>query len=69
MLGDLPPGRSKTVKVNATADSHIELRYSNGQRLIIDCYFEPDYIGSIDAKVTSHGVVSVENQVSPSAFF
>jgi hypothetical protein len=69
MLGDVPPGRNKTVKLNATADSHIELRSSNGRRLVIDCYFEPGYGGSITANVTSQAVVSVEDQVSPSIFF
>jgi hypothetical protein len=28
-LGDMPPGSSKTVKLNATGDSHIDLRFSN----------------------------------------
>ncbi|HEX9172669.1 MAG TPA: hypothetical protein VF861_08405, partial [Telluria sp.] len=52
-LGDMPPGSSKTVKLNALGDSHIELQFSNGRRLTIDCYFQPTHIGSIKAKVTS----------------
>ena len=63
-LGDLPPGSSKTVKLNATGDSHIELRFLNGRRLTIDCYFGPGSGGSIKAKVTSQAVVAVEDEIS-----
>lgn len=67
-LGDLPAGSSKTVKVNATSDSHIELQFSNGRRLPIDCYFEPQYAGSIAAKVTSQAVVAVDDRIIPQAY-
>ena len=67
-LGDMPPGSSKTVKLNALGDSHIELRFSDGHRLIIDCYFQPDHSGSIKAKVTSRAVIAVENEVKPAPY-
>jgi hypothetical protein len=68
-LGDIPPVGSKTVKLNPTAESHIELRFSTGLDLTIDCYLEPDYGGSIQAKVTSKAVVAVKNEVRlPSLF-
>ena len=63
-LGDLPPGGSQTVELNATGDSHIELRFSDGRRLTIDCYFGPGSGGSIKAKVTSQAVVAVEDEIS-----
>ena len=64
-LGDMPSGSSKTVKLNATGDSHIELRFSNGHRLRIDCYFEPAYTGSIKAKVTAQAVIAVDDKIKP----
>ena len=67
-LGDVPPGSNKAVKLNATGDSHIELLFSNGHRLRIDCYFEPAYGGSIKAKVTSQAVISVEDEVKPNPY-
>jgi hypothetical protein len=67
-LGDLPAGSSKTVELHATGDSHIELRFSNGHHLTIDCYFEPAYSGRIKAKITSHAVVAVEDEIRPSAY-
>jgi hypothetical protein len=67
-LGDMPPGSSNTVKLNATGDSHIELRFSTDHRLTIDCYFQPAYSGSIKANVTSEAVVAVEDNVKPSAY-
>lgn len=56
-LGDIPPGGSKTVQLKAKGDSHIELQLSNGHRLVIDCYLEPAYTGSIRAKVTLQNVI------------
>jgi hypothetical protein len=59
----MPPGSSKTVKLNALGDSHIALEFSNGRRLTIDCYFQPTHVGSIRAKVTSQAVIAVEDEV------
>lgn len=67
-LGDVPPGSSKTVKLHATGDSHIELQFSNGHRLKIDCYFEPAYGGFIKAKVTSQSVIAVEDEIKPKPY-
>jgi len=66
-LGDLPAGSSKTVKLHATGESHIELRFSNAH-LTVDCYFEPAYSGRIKAKITSRAVVAVEDEIRPSAY-
>lgn len=67
-LGDLPVGRSKTVKLHPTGDSHIELRFSNGRHLTVDCYFEPAYTGRIKAKITSQAVVAVEGATKAAAY-
>lgn len=67
-LGDMPPGSSQTVKLNATGASDIQLRFSNGHRLTIDCYFEPAYGGRIKAKVTSQAVIAVKDEVRPSPY-
>ena len=67
-LGDLPVGRSKTVKLHPTGDSHIELRFSNGHPLTVDCYFEPAYTGRIKARITSQAVVAVEDETKAAAY-
>ena len=68
-IGDLPPGGSKTVKVNPLAESHIGLRFREGRMLTIDCYMEHDYGGRIEANVTSKAVVTVKDESTlPSLF-
>lgn len=68
-LGDIPPGASKTVKLNPTSESHIELRLATGRNLTIDCYIEPQYRGRINATVTSTAVVAVTDDVRAASFF
>jgi hypothetical protein len=68
-LGDILPETSKTVKVNPQGESDIKLRFANGPRLIIDCYIENDYGGSIEANVTSRQVVTLKDESTlPSLF-
>ena len=67
-LGDLPAGSGKTVKLHATGDSHIELRFSNRRQLTVDCYFEPAYTGRIKAKITSQAVIAVEDEIKAAAY-
>ena len=62
-IGDLPAGSSRRVDVSATSESHVELEYQGHDRLIIDCYFEPGYKGTITAQVTALKVVSVNDSV------
>jgi hypothetical protein len=64
----MAPGSSKTIKLKAKGDSHIELRLSNGRRLTIDCYFEPAYTGSIRAKVTPQAVIAVDDKIIPKPY-
>ena len=67
-LGDLPVGSSKTVTLHATGDSHIELRFSNGRHLTVDCYFEPAYTGRIKATITSQAVIAVEDKTKAAPY-
>lgn len=68
-IGDLSPGKSKSINVDPTGESHIELIFSDSRRLMIDCYFEPRYEGKIAAEVTSQDVVSVKDEVRVPTFF
>ena len=68
-LGAIGPGGSRSVKLNPTGESHIELGLPDARRLRIDCYFENGYRGTIRAEVTPQGAVSVRNEVrAPSLF-
>lgn len=62
-LGDLAPGSSKSIKVDPTGESHIELVFSGTRRLTIDCYVESGYKGKITAEVTPEKVVSVKSDL------
>ena len=61
-LGEMAPGTIKMTTLHPAGESHIELEFSPGRRLIIDCYIEPGYSGSIRAKVTSQAVVAVDDK-------
>jgi hypothetical protein len=43
-LGDIPPGGSKTVKLNPTSESHIELLFPAGRILTIDAISNPTIV-------------------------
>lgn len=62
-IGDIASGESKVVKVKPRGDSHIELEHQGHPRLVLDCYFETGYNGSITAEVTVSKVVSIDNAV------
>jgi hypothetical protein len=68
-LGDIPSGGSNTVKLKPTSESHVELFFSTGPGLTIDCYFEPSYRGRIIASVTSREIVTVKAKVQTGSFF
>ena len=64
-LGDVPTGDTRTVRVEARGESHIELEHGAGQRtrLVVDTYFERGYTGTVIAEVRPDSVVRVESQV------
>lgn len=62
-LGDIDPNKSKSVELEVTGESHIELAQAGGKRLIIEVYIEPGYGGSVQAIVTPETVLSVINDI------
>jgi len=68
-LSDIPSGAAKTVKVNPVGGSDIKLRLPSGFVLTIDCYLEHDYGGSIEANVSSRGVVAVKDKSTLPSWF
>jgi hypothetical protein len=69
LLGDIPSGGSKTVKLKPTSESHIELLFPTAPALTIDCYFEPNDGGRIIATVISRAVVTAKDEVQMEFFF
>jgi hypothetical protein len=62
-IGDVAPGTSKTVKVFAKGESHIELEQAGKNRLVIGCYFEDGYMGKITAEITPTQVVNIKDEI------
>jgi len=64
-VGTVEPGASRTLHVEATSESHIELEYGIGERrrLIVGTYFEPGYRGRIRIKVTQDSIVELMDSV------
>lgn len=62
-IGDIAAGSSSSVMVHATSESRVELEHGAHERLVVDCYFENGYKGTITAEVTSFKVVNVKDRV------
>lgn len=62
-VGDLAPGASVRVPVQPKGESHVEIAHSTGQRLVVDCYLESGYTGTLEADVTSAKFVATRNRV------
>ncbi|WP_139236768.1 hypothetical protein [Rugamonas rubra] len=60
-IGDIEPGTSKWVVLNPTSESHVELTFSGHPRLMIDCYFEHGYSGTLAAEITVEKVVTIKD--------
>lgn len=56
-IGDIEAGASKSVVLHPTSDSHVELASAGHSRLIIDCYLEYGYGGTLAAEITADRVV------------
>jgi hypothetical protein len=65
LIGDIAPGASKSVVLNPTPESHVELTFSGHPRLTIDCYFEKGYGGTLATEVTVKKVVTVKDSTAP----
>lgn len=68
-IGDIPPGETRTVKVDPTGESHVEITSTGGPRLKVDSYFERNYEGYVNAKVTTTRVVGYKVLTRPAARF
>lgn len=68
-IGDIAPGETRTVKVNPTGESHVEFTSSGGPRVKIESYFERDYEGYVNARVTSTRVLGFKVLTRPASSF
>ncbi len=62
-VGDLLPGESKSMTLAPTGESHVEIAQIGNPKLVVDCYFEPGYEGTIEARLTETKVVAVKSQL------
>ncbi len=65
LIGDIAPGASKSVVLNPTSESHVELTFAGHPRLTIDCYFEKGYGGTLATELTVEKVVTVKDSTVP----
>ncbi len=63
-IGELAAGARKKIVVYPTSESHIEIEQSTGQRLVVDCYFETAYSGTLTANISSTQVLSIQDEVT-----
>ncbi|WP_164103727.1 hypothetical protein [Candidatus Laterigemmans baculatus] len=66
-LGDIAVGKSATMRVRPTGESHLEIEFtrSDGEtrRLNADCYFEPGYRGSMRVEIKDGQIHEVEESI------
>jgi hypothetical protein len=65
VIGDIQPDTSKSVVLNPTSESHVELTFSGHPRLMIDCYFEHGYSGTLATEITVEKIVTVKDSTVP----
>jgi hypothetical protein len=59
-LGQIAAGQTKQLKLSPRGESHLELEHADGPRLVINCYFENGYTGTISIDVAASQVVRKE---------
>ena len=62
-VGVVGPRKEKPVQVSAKGESHVEIEYGSGHRLVIGCYFEEGCRGKNTAEVTADKVVLVRDEM------
>ena len=67
-VGDIAPGASAAIVLHPRGESDIELAQSGHPRLIIGCYLESGYKGSINATATTERIVAVDSKVIFAAY-
>jgi len=63
-LGRIPPNERRSIGVQVTGESHVELEQPGHQRLKIDIYLEPGYEGIIRARVSPDSIHSVSQKIN-----
>jgi len=66
-IGDVPPGSERNVLVDPTGESHIEIAHGpTGERarLLVGCYFEGGYSGTIEIDVTRTEATVASNEIT-----
>jgi hypothetical protein len=66
-IGDMPAGATRTVLVDPTGESHIEISLQQAGargRLPVQCYFEAGYSGEIAIDISNTSVTVVDNQIA-----
>ena len=66
-IGDMPAGSMRSVLVDPTGESHIEIsqRHAGGrERRRVECYFEAGYSGSIGIEISRTAASVVDNQIA-----
>jgi len=63
-IGDIAAGATMRVRVCAKGESHVELEHDKGRKLVVGCYFESGYGGTITVDVTSEQVVRIDDKIN-----
>lgn len=67
-VGDIAAGASASVTLHPRGESHIELAQPGRPRLVVDCYMDSSYTGSIHASATTERIVAVDAKVLFAAY-
>ena len=67
-VGDIAAGASASVTLHPRGESHIELAQPGRPRLVVDCYMDSGYTGSIHASATTERIVAVDAKVLFAAY-
>ena len=65
LVGRLPGGSSKRVRIGADGESHIEIEHgrSTRHRLRVGTYFESGYGGKIDVRLTIDSILAIADSI------
>lgn len=69
-FGNIAPGKSRSIRVNPTSESHVEVSFrtpnERPRSMVAGCYFEHNYSGTVTVEVdgASKEPVSVRSDVS-----
>ena len=60
-IGSLAPGERRSVRVEPTSDSHVEIEHARApRRLVLDTYFEPGSRQHVRARIDADSVLSLD---------